>query len=298
MKKICVSLLIFFSLSLFSLVYSKEYSIKLDENGFTQSVSEKLPEKYTKGDILIFQITDSQQKYDFTMNLKVAAIKATSSPISPGPIVEKVDIIQNKFKPVNLKSSGKVYTIIVTRYLKKNYELREKGVKIYEKNFETHLRYHYGLNIGVLFLFTKSSSYEFVYDFPSADHKRILETNAVEPKLILYGTIYPFGFEPSRNLFDQFWRRFQLDIGTELSGSIFKKIYIGLGCNLKLFSANLFACIGDFRRLRKGYEPHESISDKINTIPFEPEFGARLGVSFCIPFDFAAGWIGKVIGVK
>lgn len=291
---------LFISLFVCSLVLATEYRIRLDENGITKRASGTLPEYFKKGDVLVFETSYLPEKYKFTLNVNITDIKPGTFSSSMGTFVDTFNNNSGNFKPIILNSNGKIYKIVLTRYLKEYYDSREKGVKIYEKQFKTYLRQYHGLHLGVLFPFYKLDDYEIGYELPSGEipgYYRIVESSSWKPSMIIYASLYPFGLEPGNKRFLTF-RRLQLDIGTELSGSIFDKVYIGVGYNLTLVSFNIFACMGEFGKLRNHYKTWEPISENLKSVPMEPAFKIKWGLSICLPFDFAITWIGKVMGVK
>jgi len=281
-----------------SLISAKVYNIKINQNGESIGTVE-LPPKFNKGDAVTISI-ESNGSFVFVSEITEIAVKTKSIPVYRGqqdPFalnqVKKTEVI-----PVNLKESGIVYTIKITRYPELRFPNREGNVLIYTKSFRTHSRYYFGLHMGIVFPFNKENEFELGFKSPADTTHSIIKHDIYKPKLLLYGSIYPFGFEPGKPLGIESLRRIHFDFGTEISDKIFERIYLGVGYDFKYFSLDLFVIMGKYSKLDPDFTVETMIPATIKSVPLKHEFDTSLGFAICFPFDFAANWIGKAMGIK
>ncbi len=102
------------------------------------------------------------------------------------------------------------------------------------------------------------------------------------------------GYEPEAPLG---LRAFQINLGTEISSSILKSIYVGIGYDLRVVSLNLFA--GFFRtdQLAPGYFVGQDIvNQKTDGVPLVGKSDYWIGVCLGLPINLA-GIFGKILGL-
>jgi hypothetical protein len=206
---------------------------------------------------------------------------------------------EQEFGRTALSENGKVYTITITRYNSLEDKLKDKdGIVIFKHGFETYMKYYFGLHIGVFFPFCRTDEYELGFKSPQDAKRYVLKHSRQTPVMLLYGAIYPWGYEPAKPLTENLLKRLHIDFGTELSNSICEKIYIGVGYDFFYFSLNLFARIGTKNELPSEFRTAEPVNDNITAIPFDNKIDFAAGVALSIPFDFATNWLGKILGIK
>lgn len=189
-----------------------------------------------------------------------------------------------------LDESGTVYQIKIYRGEKKSDNL------IFSESLQTRARYYLGSHIGVFYPFKESTEYSLGYLSPTDVNNTIMENKLRNLPMVVIGTIYPFGFEPKGRAFS--YRRIQLNLATELSSSVFKKIYFGSGYDFTYFSISILLRYGAVQELQDGFEVGDQLSSSIKTLPTVSKNRLDWGITFCLPLDLMTGWLGKILGAK
>jgi hypothetical protein len=276
-----------------------------------QSILNKI---YEIGKTIVVQLqtTESMPNYAYVFDVSKEQLTLESIPVFIGqspvsdiriwsfPIKEGENRI--KLGEKTLSQAGVRYKITVTRYDSEDDRLRNKKDKsavIFEQGFETYARYYLGMNIGVLFPFNASTDYGLLYNDPDDTKPIITGDENYEIRMLIYGSIYPWGYEPGKPISRNGFKRLHFDLGTELSTNIFKKIYIGIGYNLsRHFSLSLFACLGNVGRLKEGFKKDAPVNPGMGSAPLKYEFRPTFGIAVSLPFDIAKNWLGGVLGIK
>lgn len=189
-----------------------------------------------------------------------------------------------------LDESGTAYQIKIYRG-----ELKAENL-IFSESLQTRARYYLGSYVGVFYPFNESTEYSLGYVSPSDVNATIMENKLRNVSMIFIGSIYPFGFEPEDRAFS--YRRIQLNLATELSSSIFKKIYFGLGYDFTYFSISTLFRFGGVQELQSGFMVGDQVSNSIKTVPTVSKNRLDWGITFCLPLDLMTGWLGKILGLK
>ena len=199
------------------------------------------------------------------------------------------------------------YTLNILMYDNKGDKLTQSGsssYKIFNETFYTYFRDYFGVHAGIFFPFKKSDSYGLAHSKTApvqgvpGPYPKVTHGTVFQPKALVFLSISP-GVESERIIFgNQFWKRLHLNIGTEISESVLKKIYLGLGFEIKHFSINLFVSHGKEDILDPDYEVDEEIvNPAITAVPLSKEPQWRLGMGLSFPLDLATSILGKLIGL-
>lgn len=189
-----------------------------------------------------------------------------------------------------LDESGTIYQIKVTRA-----DL-SSDKPIFVENLQTRARYYLGSHVGVFYPFRKFTEYNLGYASPNDVNAMILDNKLRTVTMVVVGSVYPFGFESEGNAFS--YRRIQLNLATELSGSIFKKIYFGPGYDFTYFSISVLFRYGATQDLQSGFKVGDQVSSSIKTVPTVSKNRLDWGVTVCLPLNLMMGWLGKSLGLK
>lgn len=291
--------------------YDKEDTTSVTEK---YSIADILDKKFKAGQIIRLAVKDEaitdvegcpvpQNFYHLEVSVKDRPLR--SIPVYKGQVPAAARAIGQKkiflLGQKVLRRSGAKYTISVARYNSRDewvtWDKKYKPV-IFKMSFETYARYHLGLYVGFLFPFEKTTDYQLLYSQVDDANPTIVEDKPYNPRMLIYGAYYPFGFEPERPIRQNWQGRIHLDLGTEVSGNIFKKIYVGMGYDFKYFSLSLFTWFGNNNQLREGFETGTMINSKNKAVPLESKSAFKVGISIGMPFDIATNWLGKVLGIK
>ena len=208
---------------------------------------------------------------------------------------------------LKLDGISRQYTLNILMYKKEEDKLKQSGsksYKIFNETFYTYFRDYFGVHAGVFFPLKKYDSYGLAYSniapevgvpgpYPTITHDMVFK-----PKALVFLSFSP-GVESERNIFgNQFWKRFHLNLGTELSESVLKKFYFGLGFEIKHFSINVFVSHGKEDTIGPGYEVGDEIKNPaITTAPIKEELQWRWGLGLSFPLDLATSILGRLIGL-
>jgi hypothetical protein len=197
---------------------------------------------------------------------------------------------------------GQKYTLKISRYDSLEDKLRGKNqATVYAGNFCTHHVYYVGLNAGWLLPINKNFYSYSLYHTNPADAsdgslQTIRRTRYYQTKGLLFASFYPFGIEPEGPLS---WKNIQLNLGTELSSSIMKSLYLGAGYDFRFFSINLFYGITKGSVLPEEYSSYANqtiANKKITSLPLIEKWDRFAGLAISFPFSLAAIF-GKLIGL-
>jgi len=198
--------------------------------------------------------------------------------------------------------AGRKYSLKINRYDSLEDKLRGKNpATVYEGNFSTYHVYYVGLNAGWLLPLNKNFySYTLYYanpaDASASPLQTIRRTRYYQTKAILFASFYPCGIEPEGPLS---WKNIHLNLGTELSSSIMKSLYVGAGYDFRFFSVNLFYGIIKASVLPDEYSNYanQTIANiKITSLPLIEKWDKFAGLAISFPFSLAAIF-GKLIGL-
>jgi len=193
-----------------------------------------------------------------------------------------------------LDEPGTTYQIKVTRLGKDADKDKEK--EIFSESLQTRARYWFGSHVGIFEPFEATSEYSLGYVTKDDAKATIVETRRRNVTMIFIGTIYPFGFEPAGAIFSP--RRIQIDLATELSSAIFKKLYFGLGYDFTFFSIGVLGRFGAVDELKSGFLPGDQVATDIKDVPTVSKNKQDWGLVLCVPLDLMAGWLGRAVGIK
>lgn len=292
--------------------YEPALVMKIDQNG--ESLEPINITKYSKGDIIQLKISVPQnENFYFVADMNREDRKVKSIPIYTDGQFERNFLKSgaaetgNQIVPFEFqfKEAGSKYTLTITRYNKKpDGDEKVQCLVIFKKVFHTYHRYIFGIKAGIFFPFSeyKTDVYSLKYQNTAAAEEQlpsIVHSQNKDAKLILFLSIYPPGFEPGRRITpDNFFRRFHLNIGTEVSKSVLKKMYLGVGYELKTVSINIFYSRGKEDVLADGYAPGTVIvNPKITSVPVSSKSISRWGIAVSLPIDIATNLLGKIIGI-
>jgi len=202
--------------------------------------------------------------------------------------------------PIELSTPGTAYTVSIYRYENdQDFCNRKNAVLIFSRSFQTHHRYYMGLYMAALVSTQPYFEYKLGFQKPDDIYPSIIESKIRSPYMLIYGAIYPWGFEPDIEIKDGFLKRMHFDLGFELNKNIFKSIYLGLGYNLfNYLSLNVFLSYGKVDVLREGFSTGLLNNDKIKEVPLDQALKLRLGAGLSIPIDFAITWLGRILNIK
>jgi hypothetical protein len=170
-----------------------------------------------------------------------------------------------------------------------------QGKIIFAESLQTRARYYLGSHVGVFIPFRESPDFNLGYTSPTDVNATIIENRLLNVTMVFIGSIYPFGFEPESKCISR--RRIQLNLATELSSSIFKKIYFGPGYDFTYFSISVLARFGATQELQSGFKPGDQVTSSINTVPTLSKNKLDLGVTISFPLDLMIGWLGRSLGI-
>jgi len=248
--------------------------------------------------------TEEERGCFFSFEVIMEKVKVTSIPVYEGQQIGFKDARDTELielGKVILTKSETIYNVVITRFNSLEEKLKKKnGAIIFKRGFETYRRYYLGMNIGFLFTtpFKSTESYKLEFESPTAEKRTILADNIYEPRMLIFCSIYPWGFEPERPLSENLIKRVHINFGTELSKSIFKKLYMGAGCNLSnYFSLDLFVILGKEGTLSNGFSVGTEVQSALKTVPLDYKTKWSFGVAFSLPFDIVAKSLGKVFGM-
>jgi hypothetical protein len=197
---------------------------------------------------------------------------------------------------------GRRYSLKISWYKSLDDKLRGKEpAVIYEGHFSTYHVYYVGLNAGWLFPLNKNFYSYSLYHTDPADGsdgslQTLRRTRYYQTKAILFASIYPWGIEPEGPLS---WKNTQLNLGTELSSSIMKSLYVGVGYDFRFFSVNLFYGITKASVLPDEYANYANqtiANKKITSLTLLEKWDKFAGLAISFPFSLAAIF-GKLIGL-
>ena len=191
-----------------------------------------------------------------------------------------------------LDKSGTAYDVKVIR----TDQDPPAGTAIFAGSLRTKARYHFGSHVGAFVPLRKSSEYALGYAGPDSADPMIMETRLRSVPMVFVGTVYPFGFEPGGEVLSP--RRVQVNLGTELSGQIFKKVYFGLGYDFTYFSVGALFRYGETRRLQSGFSAGDPVPDGVDEAPTVAKNRLDVGLTVCLPLDLMIGWLGRSLGIK
>jgi len=198
--------------------------------------------------------------------------------------------------------AGRKYSLKINRYDSLEDKLRGKNpATVYEGNFCTYHVYYMGLNAGWLLPLNKNFYSYTLYHTNPADAsdgslQTIRRTRYYQTQAILFASFYPWGIEPEGPLS---WKNIHLNLGTELSSSIMKSLYVGAGYDFGFFSVNLFYGITKASVLPDEYSIYinQTIANKkITSLPLLEKWDKFAGFAISFPFSLAAIF-GKLIGL-
>jgi len=191
-----------------------------------------------------------------------------------------------------LDKSGTAYDVKVIR----TDQDPPAGTAIFAGTLRTKARYYFGSHVGAFVPMRRSSEYALGYAGPDAAEPVIMESRLRSVPMVFIGTIYPFGFEPGGEVLSP--RRVQVNLGTELSGAIFKKVYFGLGYDFTYFSVGALVRYGETRALQNGFAVGDPVPDGVDEAPTVARNRLDIGLTVCLPLDLMIGWLGRSLGIK
>jgi hypothetical protein len=255
-----------------------------------------IPKAFNSGTRVTIMITAIRQKDAFQVSITPRKAEYELVPIFTGKTVPS-DQAGAKKPPVKICSfildkSGTVYDIKVVR----TGHAPPPGKVIFAESLRTKARYYFGSHVGGFVPLRKSSEYALGYAGPDAADPVIMESRLRSVPMVFVGTVYPFGFEPESRLLSR--RRVQLNLGTELSGQIFKKVYFGLGYDFTYFSVGALVRYGETQALQSGFAVGDPVPDGVDEAPTVAKNKLDIGLTVCLPLDLMIGWLGRSLGIK
>jgi hypothetical protein len=249
------------------------------------------------GTKVTIKISDFVDGGTYRINIATQKIKYDLLPIytgkTQGIVTKAVPTVTNEWS-FFLDESGTTYAIKVTRLATD--PAKDKDKDIFTENLQTRARYYFGSHIGVFVPFGQSTKYSLGYMTPSDTNATIMENKRQNVTMVFIGSIYPFGFEPEGEVLTP--RRVQVNLATELSGSIFQKIYFGLGYDFTYFSISLLGRFGATDELQNGFKPGDLITGSLKSVPTVSKNKWDWGMTLNLPIDLMMGWLGKSLGLK
>jgi len=256
-----------------------------------------IPTELNVGTKVTIKISDRTDSDNFKISVTPQKTKYDLLPIYTGKTVELrlggPPAGPKKEWSFILDQSGTTYQIKVT--LLGSPPEKDKDKDIFTENLQTLARYYFGSHIGIFLPFGKSSEYSLGYATSDAAALTIMENKLRYVSMVFIGSIYPFGFEPEGKCD---YRRIQVNLATELSSSIFKKIYFGLGYDFTYFSISFLGRLATVQELQGGFQVTDSVPSGLKSVPTVSRNKFDLGVTFCMPMDLIIGWLGRSLGLK
>jgi hypothetical protein len=276
--------------------------LSLDLSAIRFTVGKAFPKELPTGTKVIITIADPQNEDKFNINIVTQRAKYDLPPIFTGE-KKSTNRALNALTaqgPENglvssftLDESGTNYQIKVTKLDNTN---PPKDKEIFTENLQTLARYYFGTQVGAFFPLDRSTEYSLGYASPSDTNLTVTENKLWNASMVFIGTVYPFGMEPDGNYFS--YRRIQLNLATEVSTSIFKKIYLGLGYDFTFASISLLGRFATVQELQSGFKPGDKITGGITSVPTVSGNKFDLGVAICMPAELIMAWLGKALGLK
>ncbi len=284
----------------------------------TKMFGDEPPARFPKNSIihLIIEevhLTPPPDKYNIEDQIEIefthTELAANKPNILTGPffsVAGNAPIVKDK--PILMKSdllmdlAGRKYTLKINRYDSLEDKLRGKNpATVYEGNFSTYHVYYVGLNAGWLLPLNKNFySYTLYHTNPGdasdGSLQTIRRTRYYQTQAILFASFYPCGIEPEGPLS---WKNIHLNLGTELSSSIMKSLYVGAGYDFRFFSVNLFYGITKASVLPEEYSIYVNqtiANNKITSLPLLEKWDKFAGLAISFPFSLAVIF-GKLIGL-
>lgn len=252
------------------------------------------PKALSVGTQVTIAINGIKDKDKFKIDISSKKSKYELVPIFTGrtelPSKEVPKIPARQMCSFILDESGTIYQIKVTR------EDLNSDKPIFVENLRTKARYYLGSHVGVFYPFRESAEYNLGYATPNDVNATIMDNKLRSVTMVFVGAVYPFGFEPEGKAFS--YGRIQLNLATELSSSIFKKIYFGPGYDFTYFSISVLFRFGATQELQSGFKVGNQVSSSIKTVPAVSKNRLDWGVTVCLPLDLMIGWLGKSLGIK
>lgn len=281
--------------------YNKDTEILL--NIYEKDVTPKSPEK--KIDIQVSEINNNNNANLYEIDFSHTDLGINKPGIRIDPFFHKVEVKANEPEPLISRSlildvSGQKYSLKITRYNSFEERLKAKeGFVIFLGDFNTYHKYFVGLNAGLLLPLGKNFYIYALYPKDPTDPSdtsafTIKQTRYYQTKAILFASIYPWGIEPEAPLT---WRNIHFNLGTEISSSIMKSLYIGIGYDFRFFSINLFGGFYKINELAAGYYVNQDvINKKIENLPLIEKCDKLCGLAVSFPINLAAIF-GKILGL-
>ena len=313
MRKLIIlmfTLILFFPVSVLGKRPVEKVDIKLDVCGRIHKSVSCLNDTFSAGTVeLVFKIIKKSEcgmnagGYIFIIEVKEEPGKIEMEPIYTGKTKEAVqrDTVLNYIRigSVQLNNPGTTYQISIVRYKKDDFCLRKDPITIFSRAFKTRFRYYLGFHVAFLVPMGGINEYKLTYKKPEDEHLSIIETRNTSPYMLLYGAIYPWGFEPSLSPMKAFLKRLHIDIGFELTKNIFKTIYLGCGYNVvNYISLNVFLAYGKIDQLRDGFAVGPLTNENITEVPLDQKPELRMGIGFSMPIDFVASFFGRILNIE
>ncbi|MGE5343671.1 MAG: hypothetical protein ACM3SY_19555 [Candidatus Omnitrophota bacterium] len=266
------------------------------------TIERMLNRKFKKGTTISVSVRYNGKCPECWYEVNKINIETELIPLGPRPTGKNVSLIEKTYKrkpeyKITLSESGKIYKIKIT-IKSTSLDGKTKEDVIFERDFETYAVYFLGMHLGFLFPSDRTASYGILYQSPNATIPIITKDTLYNPKVLLYGAIYPFGYEPESPIFSHPLKRLHFDLGSELSGNIFKKIYFGIGYDLRYLSLSVFAYQENIEVLRQGFEVGGEINPKNPAVPLYHKSHTSLGIGLGLPLNSAVNWLGKILSIK
>jgi hypothetical protein len=254
-----------------------------------------IPKVFDAGTQVTIRITAVQAEDAFRISIVPRKVEYELVPIFTGKTVPSGDRSRTeatKTCSFILDRSGTAYEIKVVR----TDQAPPQGKVIFAGSLRTKARYRLGSHVGAFYPLSASPEYALGYAGPDAAAPVIMESRLRSATMVFVGTVYPFGLEPEGKFFS--YRRIQLNLATELSGSIFKKVYFGLGYDLTYVSVGALFRYGETRALQSGFMVGDRVPAGLDTAPTVSKNRLDVGLTVCLPLHLMIGWLGRSLGIK
>jgi hypothetical protein len=256
-----------------------------------------LPKAFEAGTRVTIRITAVRKRDALQISISPKKAEYELVPIFTGKTVPvgdaaRAEEIEDKTSSFILDRSGTVYEVKVIR----TGQAPPPGKVIFAESLRTRPRYYLGSHVGAFVPLRRSSEYALGYAGPDAAAPVIMESRLRSVPMVFVGTVYPFGFEPGCEAVSP--RRVQVNLGTELSGQIFKKVYFGLGYDFTYFSVGALFRYGETQALQSGFSVGGPVPDGVDEAPTVAKNKLDIGLTVCLPLDLMIGWLGRSLGIK
>lgn len=273
-------------------------------------------DRYYSNDPIYLQIEKSGTLFNETIRVYTGpAIVTSAEAKTPGTLTRKDPFkINSKYmRKIVLGESNTKYLIKITQFENMTKQLKGKdGMVLYNDRLVTYQSFHFELQTGIYFPLQTGNRYSLRYkniddnfsdnedDIATARKPYIIEEDQpYNTRFALLFSWYPGRFIPESKKFSH---RFHLNIGTELSKTIFEVLYFGVGYKAwNWVSFDLLARYGSTSTLdtESGFNVGGQVhNDNVEEIPLVHKDHWEISIALSFPLSIATDIIGKVLGIS